>query len=365
MIAAFDAIVRQWNVIAFIAGLMGISAAADESGAFGWITATLLAGARGSRRRLFVYLFLTGALLTLALSNDATAIVLTPIVCRAVVQRDDLDAKPFLLACAFVANTASFGLPFSNPTNVLILPHPQLMPYVERLGVPQLAAIAISLGIFLFFFRRQLAGRYEAPPSHALGGREACMLLVLAGIALAYVVALAHGWALGPVALVGAAAAIAVAGNVVACLRHVSWSTLALLAALFVVFDVLDRSGLVTAALHGIEAVSRDGTFALYAIAAGGAALLSNLFNNLPVAVAASYVSAHNGLARLSYPLIAGVALGPNLLVFASLSTILWAGIVRRYGVRVSAWEYLKLGALVVPPCLAVAVLWLALTAGS
>jgi len=82
---AVVAIAQQWNVLLFIFGLMGLAAAAEESGAFAWITAVLLERAGGSRRRLFVLLFVTGAALTLVLSNDATAIGLTPIVYRALV----------------------------------------------------------------------------------------------------------------------------------------------------------------------------------------------------------------------------------------------------------------------------------------
>src|SRR5262249_35209079 len=142
---------------------MCLSAAAEESGAFAWITGLLLTHAGGSQRRLFVYIFSAAALVTLLLSNDATAIALTPIVYRAAVKESKVLPEPFLYACVFVANAASFGLPFSNPANVLILPNAQLLPYLLHLGPPQVAALALSLAVFLFFFRRELRGRYAVP----------------------------------------------------------------------------------------------------------------------------------------------------------------------------------------------------------
>jgi arsenical pump membrane protein len=51
-----------------------------------------------------------------------------------------------------------------------------------------------------------------------------------------------------------------------------------------------------------------------------------------------------------------GVDLGPNLSVTGSLATILWLTALRREGLRVSAWAFLKLGALVMPPALALAI---------
>ena len=51
-----------------------------------------------------------------------------------------------------------------------------------------------------------------------------------------------------------------------------------------------------------------------------------------------------------------GVDLGPNLSVTGSLATILWLTALRREGLRVSAWSFLKLGAMVMPPALLLAI---------
>ncbi len=357
--AALLAVAHQWNVLLFILGLMGFSAAAEESGAFAWMTGRLLALAGGSRRRLFVLLFLAGAGVTLVLSNDATAVVLTPIVYRAVARRDG-DAMPFLFGCTFVADTASFGLPFANPANVLVLPHPQPISYLLHLGPPQIAAIAINLGIFLLVFRSRLRGRYVVEAGPELTPEGTHTLAVLACVAVAYLVALGFEWPLGIVAGAGALAALA-AGRIglrVAA-RHVSWSTLGLLVGLFVVLDSAARAGLFTDALQALERMARFGYPAATVAAAAGAALASNLINNLPVAALAAYVAAHPPTASLAYALIAGVDLGPNLTVNGSLATILWIAMLRRRGVRVDAMEYLRLGALVVPPALGVTLLWL------
>ena len=51
-----------------------------------------------------------------------------------------------------------------------------------------------------------------------------------------------------------------------------------------------------------------------------------------------------------------GTDLGPNLSVTGSLATILWLGALRREGHRVSAWAFLKIGLLVMPPALVLAI---------
>jgi arsenical pump membrane protein len=308
---------------------------------------------------LFILLFLTGAVLTLVLSNDATAIVLTPIVYRAIAKRGG-DAMPFLFGCTFVADTASFGLPFANPANVIILPNPRLLPYLIHLGPPQIVAIGANLALFLLLYRSQLRGRYElatgAPPS----GAVLRTLLAMASVGVAYVIALALRWPLGPVAAIGACVTLAIAFIPPrSALRRVSWSTFALLAGLFALLDAVARAGFVTWALQGLESVSRFGNAALDAASAGGAALFSNVLNNLPVAIASSYVVRQMPTEHLAYPLIVGVDLGPNLTTTGSLATILWLTLLRERGVHVNAFEYFKLGAVVVPTTIAVTVAWL------
>ncbi len=357
--AALSAIARQWNVLFFVLGLMGLSAAAEESGAFTWVAEVMVERARGSRRRLFVLLFLSGAVLTFLLSNDATAIVFTPLVYRAVAKRGG-DALPFLFGCVFVADTASFGLPFANPANILVLPQPQILSYIWHLGPPQLAAIAINLLLFLAIFRPQLRGHYEFDVSEAPNARVVRTLIAMCCVVAAYIGALVFDWPLGPVALAGGLITLAVAHvGPIAAVRHVGWKTFVLLAGLFALVDAIARAGFVDRISHALGTTASFGSLPMIAAATAGAALLSNVFNNLPVAVASSYVVAHASSHLFAYPLIVGIDLGPNLTTTGSLATILWLAILRERGVRISALEYLRLGVIVVPPMIVANVLWL------
>ena len=54
--------------------------------------------------------------------------------------------------------------------------------------------------------------------------------------------------------------------------------------------------------------------------------------------------------------LLIGVDLGPNLSITGSLATILWLTAIRREGEDVTFWRFLKVGALVMPPALVLAI---------
>lgn len=358
---ALGAIAAQWNVLLFILGLMGLSAAAESSGLLEWVADALLDRARGSRRRLFSALFLAGAALTALLSNDATAIVFTPVVYRAVTKRG-IPALPYLYACTFVADTASFGLPFSNPANVLILPRPSFAGFVAHLAPPAIAAVALNLAIFLYLFRKDLQGTYSWEPVERIGARRFATLLAVLSVAAAYVVALVLGWPIGPVALAGAAFVLAVARTSPReAAARIGWSTFLLLAGLFALVDAVERAGLLRWAVAALVDAEREGRFVSIFAAAFGSAIASNFINNLPVAAICRPLVAHGPGTWLSYAFVAGVDLGPNLTTAGSLATILWFSILRERGVAIRPLEYLRLGVATVPAMLLVTSLWLRL----
>ena len=140
-------------------------------------------------------------------------------------------------------------------------------------------------------------------------------------------------------------------------LRGVSWSVLPLVAGLFVLVEALDRSGLTRALaglLRSVVTVSASGAAAT---AAAAIALVSNLVNNLPAGLVASATLAQAQAPRkVVDALLIGVDLGPNLSITGSLATILWLTAIRREGEEVGFLAFLKVGALVMPPALALAI---------
>jgi len=140
-------------------------------------------------------------------------------------------------------------------------------------------------------------------------------------------------------------------------IKSMSWDVLPLVAGLFVLVEALEKTG-VTARLSDLlqHAVQGSATLAAW----GSGVLLAigcNLVNNLPAGLVAGRVveMTHVPDAVRSAVLI-GVDLGPNLSVTGSLATILWLTALRREGHHVSAWTFLKLGVLVMPPAFLLAI---------
>jgi arsenical pump membrane protein len=68
------------DVYLFLIGMMVLAELARREGLFDWLAAFAVAHARGSPQRLFTLVYGVGTIVTVFLSNDATAVVLTPAV---------------------------------------------------------------------------------------------------------------------------------------------------------------------------------------------------------------------------------------------------------------------------------------------
>jgi len=150
-----------WNVFLFFFGLALSSAVAEQAGLFRTAAALAARTAGGSQRRLLIGLYLAGVLITAVLSNDATALLLTP-VAFAAATRLGVDPRPYAFACALVANAASFLLPVANPANLLILGRAPLGlgTFLVHLLLPSVLALAVTLAGLLW--------RHGPPPLREL-----------------------------------------------------------------------------------------------------------------------------------------------------------------------------------------------------
>src|SRR5246127_2412860 len=88
------------DVYLFLTGMMLLAELARQEGLFDWLAAIAVGHARGSPRRLFLLIYVVGTVVTIFLSNDATAVVLTPAVAAAVKAAKAKDPLPYLLICA-------------------------------------------------------------------------------------------------------------------------------------------------------------------------------------------------------------------------------------------------------------------------
>jgi arsenical pump membrane protein len=349
------------DVYLFLTGMMVIAELARREGLFEWLAALAVQHARGSPQRLFMLVYAVGTVVTVLLSNDATAVVLTPAV-YAATRAAGATPLPYLFSCAFIANAASFMLPISNPANLVIFGArmPPLAAWLGQFALPSIVSIGVTYVLLRMvqhgaLAREQIA--YEVPrPRLDRGGRLAAYGIGAMVVALLSCSALDVRLGL-PTFICGVVTtAIVHALNRQSpwpLMQGISWGVLPLVAGLFVLVEALDHTGVIAVlsrTLHDATANSPTG-------ATWGAgilvALACNLMNNLPIGLIVGSVVAADPLpSQMLGAMLIGVDLGPNLSVAGSLATLLWLVALRREGLDIGAWHFLRLGLIVMPAAL-------------
>jgi arsenical pump membrane protein len=352
---ALRAILKGTDVYLFLTGMLLLSETARQEGLFDWLAAYAARHAAGSASRLFLLTYAVGTLVTVFLSNDATAVVLTPAV-AAVMRTARVERPlPFLLICAFIANAASFVLPISNPANLVVYGRfmPSLGQWLAKYGLPSLLAIGATYVALRLTQRRHLTQRVatEISVPH-LSGAAVVAAFGIACTGAVLLVASGMGVRLGAPTC---AAGLLTTLLVLLCERktpwhtigEVSWGVIPLVAGLFMLVQALDHAGLISALsqLHWTAWAGGIGT-----------AAVCNLVNNLPAGLVVGNVIQHAQPPDIvARSLLIGVDLGPNLSVTGSLATLLWLSALRREGIRIDAGRFLRVGLLVMPPALLLA----------
>jgi len=362
--AAWRGIGQGVDVYLFLIGMMLLAEIARREQLFSWLAARLARNAAGSPQKLFLLLYAMGVGVTVFLSNDATAVVLSPAVAAVVRAAEAKNPLPYLLVCAFVANAASFVLPISNPANLVIYGGgiPPLLVWLRHFALPSALAILatfIALRLSQRHALRQSIAHLVAVPALPGGGLVAGCGIIATGLVL--MAASAFGFGLGAPAFVAGLATTALVlwrkrQAPWALVKSLSWGILPLVAGLFVMVAALDQSGLTQRLSTLLAAAARTSP----SMTPWGAGLLLglavNLVNNLPAGLLAGHAAmAANAPPGITGAMLLGVDIGPNLSVTGSLATILWLGALRREGLRVTSWQFLRLGVLVMPPALILA----------
>ena len=366
--AAAQAVAKGTDVYLFLVGMMIMSELARREGVFDWLARHAVRAAKGSTSRLFLLIYCVGILVTVLLSNDATAVVLTPAVLAAV-RTAEAEPLPYLLICAFIANAASFVLPISNPANLVVYngQMPSLHRWLLTFGLPSIAAIVATFVVLRWLSSKSLSGLLKQNlPAGTLTPAAKLTLWGIALLAVTLLSASALNRDLGLPAFLCSLLAVLIVtlrdrsamGDVA---REISWSVLPLVAGLFVLVEAVTSTGALSSAVQALLALQQwqrpQGALA----ASFTIALLSNLVNNLPSGLlSGTAVRAAGVMGPVRDAILIGVDLGPNLSISGSLATILWLIAIRREGLEVSFGRFLGWGILVMPPALflAIIVLW-------
>lgn len=338
-------------VVGFLVAVLVLGHLCEAEGLFAAAGRRLALASNGDPTRLLVGVFVVASAVTVALSLDATVVLLTPVV-LANASRTGMRPRPHVYACTHLANSASLLLPVSNLTNLLALRATGLGfgSFAARMAAPWAAVVLVEYVVLRRYFAADLRHRATQPLAGTPDYSRAAVVIVGATLA-AFLVAAALGVPVAVAAAAGAAvlAAFALRRRRTSVRRLLDAANLpfaAFVLALGVVVLAVTDSGMGTAIARamptGASWVALLGVASLAAVAA-------NLLNNLPAVLVLAPLAAAAGGPVAVLAVVLGVNLGPNLTYVGSLATLLWRRLLHARGAPPQVAEFTALGAVSVP----------------
>jgi arsenical pump membrane protein len=366
-----------WDATLAFIGIIILSMVLDEIGFFEWAAVKMAKLSGGSGNKMFVYILLLGAVVAAFFANDGAALILTPIL---LAKMKYLKMKPlpifaFLMAGGFIGDAASNPLVISNLTNIVTVGYFDIgfVEYAKNMFLPNLLSIIASIVVLWIYFRKDIPLKVdvnELPDSSSVIKNQTMFRFSWAFLALMMV-----GYFIGdrfhlPVsvfALGGALVFLAIANHYKAVkpimtIKAAPWQVVWFSIGLYVVVYGLKNAGLTDIIAVWIEGLVKQGDFIAVVGTGFLSAFISSVMNNMPTImimdIAIDKVG-YIGNETLVYANILGSNLGPKMTPIGSLATLLWLHVLAQKGVKIGWGEYMKVGLVVTPPVLFVALLGL------
>ncbi|WP_151901017.1 arsenic transporter [Sulfurimonas hydrogeniphila] len=366
-----------WDATLSFIGIIILSMVLDEIGFFEWAAIKMARLSGGNGNKMFVYILLLGAVVAAFFANDGAALILTPIL---LAKMKYLKMKPlpifaFLMAGGFIGDAASNPLVISNLTNIVTVGYFDIgfVEYAKNMFLPNLLSIFASIAVLWIYFRKDipLHVNVEALPEASTVIKSSVMFK----ISWAFLVLLMLGYFIGdrfhlPVslfALGGALVFLAIANHYKAVkpimtIKAAPWQIVWFSIGLYVVVYGLKNAGLTDIIASWIAMLNTQGTTAAVIGTGFLSAVISSVMNNMPTImimdIAIDKVG-YIGNEALVYANILGANLGPKMTPIGSLATLLWLHVLAQKGVKIGWGEYMKVGIVVTPPVLFIALLGL------
>ncbi|MCX6051663.1 MAG: arsenic transporter [Campylobacterales bacterium] len=366
-----------WDATLAFIGIILLSMILDEIGFFEYAAIKMAKLSGGNGHKMFVYILLLGAVVSAFFANDGAALILTPIV---LAKMKYLKMKPlaifaFLMAGGFIGDSASNPLVISNLTNIVTVGYFDIgfVAYAKNMFLPNLLSIVASVAVLWIYFRKDIPFVIDVsqlPEASSVIKNQTMFQFswfFLAFLMVGYFIGDYFHMPVSLFALGGALVFLIIANHYKAVkpmmtIKAAPWQVVWFSIGLYVVVYGLKNAGLTDVIASWIVELNRHGT--TVAIIGTGflSAFISSVMNNMPTIMIMDIAIDKVGFVgheALVYANILGSNLGPKMTPIGSLATLLWLHVLAQKGVKIGWGEYMKVGLVITPPVLLVALLGL------
>lgn len=368
-----DSSVNPLKILVLFISMTFLSVFLDELGFFAWLADIVLKSAGKSQIVLFTVLYAVVSVLTVFTSNDIIILTFTPFIC-CFAKNADIDPLPYLIAEFVAANTMSMTLVIGNPTNIYISTAYGInfMEYFKVMFLPTLAAAITAYAVLLLLFHKRLGKKTSISFSQSKIKDKPLLVIGVVHLSVCTVLLAVGSYINAPMWIISVISACSlIVCSVIACVirkkktdivfgsfKRLPWQLIPFVLAMFVIVLALNLNGVTSKVcqLLGDEfCVFKYGITSFFA---------ANLINNIPMSVFFCSVMAPlsgTALTQAVFATVAGSNLGAFLTPVGALAGIMWISLLKKYDVKLKLTDFIKYGAAISLPSLAVTLFVLSL----
>jgi Na+/H+ antiporter NhaD/arsenite permease-like protein len=352
----------NWPTICLLFGFFVISAQLRLSGFYDRVAVNLASQLGNPARFLLILMLVTGGL-SAVLNHDIVCYAFAPITGIALLRRG-INPTPFLVALTISSNIGAAATLIGNPQNMMIgqVAHLDFGRYMLWSIVPVVFALGSAYAIIWLMSRKNLQTPLSGEVVSAQQTYPFNRLHTYKGIFILMVVLVLFFTSFSKEIIVLAAAGVHLASTKFRTedlLGLVEWPILILFMGLFVVAGAFQSTGYGTEAMNWLANGGFDlkAPVSLTIMTAG----LSNLVGNSAAVMLLLKVV---NLASPAAPHILALAnsFGGSLIIIGSVSNIIVVQQARDLGIKISFWDFARLGIPVTLAALAGLLAWVAVT---
>jgi arsenical pump membrane protein len=394
---AAQSFLNIWDAALAFLGIIALSVTLDAMGFFKWAALRVVNLASGSGLRLYFYIALLTAIVSILFANDSAVLILTPIVLE-IVNCLGISGKSrlaFLFTTGLIADSAAMPLITSNPINILSADFFKysFIDHLIFMGPVAIVVLLSSLLLIYLFFRKEIPRIYNIEVAETLTKGKSAISPSLLKISVGTLIAIDVGYFLTslnrfPVSIIILSGELFLAIVYWFTLKHkdfadgekkslkglakeINWDIILFMLSIFLVVQGLETAGITKLLGSALVATSK----LPYALGIFGPSMIitvgASFMNNWPMTILgllsiqhATVTGPH--LTNLIFSNIIGNNLGPHFFPLGSLAILMWMEMMKRKGVNLSIKEYLKVGSVlsIAQVAIASSVLWVEIILG-
>ena len=342
------------KLIGLIVGTMIVVEVAERSGLFRFGALYAIKLSKGSPTRLFVFLGLISAAVSLFLS-DSTAMLLMAAATVTIAKLLEYDPLPYFLSAVIMINLGGTSTLIGSTSNMIIGMETQMSfsEFISYLTLGEVALWGLTLLVLYMIFRPRLGERRVLPeynPWESIENRKLFFrsIFILALLIILFLTLEKFGVGPEAIALGCAILALVLSGlDPAEIFQRLDWETVFFIAAFMFVVGGLEKTGILNDVSTQLVQLSGGNPLRATLLTLWFSGLASTVISNIAIALTFTpIITGFSGLNdnAIKSALVFGTNLGGAATPFSGAVCIIALGALKREGISMSFHEFTKVG---------------------